>query len=213
MRVESRQAIPALAGWLAEAHGVEFLRETRCARSSRRQIETTRGTVHGRGLRRLSRRRFPAPVPRAPRRLRPDPLQAAHAACCAARPDCPRFTAAVMSDLGLVRYLGYAELPEAAALRRRLEGEQPDASGQRRAPDRGAERGRLAGGRRLAPLRRDARSVRAGCGRRADPGRAAHGRGAGPIPRVLERWTGTYASADGPADARRPRPPTRCGSW
>ena len=38
----------------------------------------------------------------------------------------PRFTAAVMSDLGLVRYLGYAELPEAAALRRRLEAEQPE---------------------------------------------------------------------------------------
>jgi glycine/D-amino acid oxidase-like deaminating enzyme len=32
--------------------------------------------------------------------------------------------AAVMSDLGLVRYLGYAELPEAAALRLRLEAEQ-----------------------------------------------------------------------------------------
>jgi glycine/D-amino acid oxidase-like deaminating enzyme len=31
-----------------------------------------------------------------------------------------------MSDLGLVRYLGYAELPEAAALRSRLEREQPD---------------------------------------------------------------------------------------
>ena len=31
-----------------------------------------------------------------------------------------------MSDLGLVRYLGYAELAEAAALRRRLEAEQPE---------------------------------------------------------------------------------------
>jgi glycine/D-amino acid oxidase-like deaminating enzyme len=29
-----------------------------------------------------------------------------------------------MSDLGLVRYLGYAELPEAAALKQRLEAEQ-----------------------------------------------------------------------------------------
>jgi FAD dependent oxidoreductase TIGR03364 len=38
----------------------------------------------------------------------------------------PRFRlgAAVMSDLGLVRYLGYAELPEAAALRERLIAEQ-----------------------------------------------------------------------------------------
>jgi glycine/D-amino acid oxidase-like deaminating enzyme len=38
----------------------------------------------------------------------------------------PRFTAAVMSDLSLVRYLGYAELPEALALKRRLETEQPE---------------------------------------------------------------------------------------
>src|SRR5262249_61964813 len=35
-----------------------------------------------------------------------------------------RLGAAVMSDLGLVPYLGYAELPEASALRARLEAEQ-----------------------------------------------------------------------------------------
>ena len=43
-------------------------------------IETTRGTLRGRALRRLPGRRFPGPVRRALRRLRPDPLQAAHAA-------------------------------------------------------------------------------------------------------------------------------------
>jgi hypothetical protein len=32
----------------------------------------------------------------------------------------------MMSDLSLVRYLGYAELPEAAALKARLEDEQPE---------------------------------------------------------------------------------------
>src|SRR5262249_42142461 len=35
-----------------------------------------------------------------------------------------RLGAAVMSDLGLVRYLGYAELPEAATLKQRLLAEQ-----------------------------------------------------------------------------------------
>jgi hypothetical protein len=35
-----------------------------------------------------------------------------------------RLPAAVMSDLGLVRYAGYSALPESAALRRRLEVEQ-----------------------------------------------------------------------------------------
>jgi hypothetical protein len=38
----------------------------------------------------------------------------------------PDLPCAVMSDLSLVRYLGYAELPEAAALRARLEREQPE---------------------------------------------------------------------------------------
>jgi FAD dependent oxidoreductase TIGR03364 len=45
--------------------------------------------------------------------LRVDPASAA-----------PALNSAVMSDLGLVRYLGYAELPEAAALKRRLRAEQ-----------------------------------------------------------------------------------------
>ena len=36
-----------------------------------------------------------------------------------------RLPAGVMSDLGLVRYAGYAALPQAEALRRRLEAEQP----------------------------------------------------------------------------------------
>ena len=67
----------------------------------------------------------------------------------AAAPGLPRFTAAVMSDLGLVRYLGYAELPEAAALQAPARAGAGRASGQRRPPDRGAERGRLAGRRRL----------------------------------------------------------------
>jgi glycine/D-amino acid oxidase-like deaminating enzyme len=37
-----------------------------------------------------------------------------------------RLPGSVMSDLSLVRYLGYAELPEAAALRARLDAEQPE---------------------------------------------------------------------------------------
>jgi glycine/D-amino acid oxidase-like deaminating enzyme len=36
-----------------------------------------------------------------------------------------RMNAAVMSDLGMIRYEGYAALPEAAALKRRLLEEQP----------------------------------------------------------------------------------------
>ena len=46
----------------------------------RRRIETTRGRVTAERLHRLSRRRFPRPVPGPTRRLRPDALQAADAA-------------------------------------------------------------------------------------------------------------------------------------
>lgn len=37
-----------------------------------------------------------------------------------------RLQGSVMSDLSLIRYLGYSELPEAAALRARLQVEQPE---------------------------------------------------------------------------------------
>ena len=66
-----------------------------------------------------------------------------------------------MSDLGLVRYLGYAELPEAAALRRRLEAEQAEhlANGIHLIAVQ-SEDGSLVVGD-SPPLRRDARPVRA----------------------------------------------------
>ena len=94
----SREAIPRLAA-LARANvpGVTFLRET--AGQGRRPPAHRDDARHdrGRGRRRLSRRRLPVAVPRADCRLRPDPLQAAHAARCApatrlrafGRPSCP----------------------------------------------------------------------------------------------------------------------------
>ena len=123
LRVESRQAIPALARWLAEAHGVRFLHGAQVRAVEPPVVATSAGTL------------------RAPRcvvcpgddlvSLFPDRLATYGLVRCklhmlrlAADPALPRFTAAVMSDLGLVRYLGYAELPEAAALRNRLELEQ-----------------------------------------------------------------------------------------
>ena len=45
LRVESRDAIPALARWLDEAHGVEFLRETAVHAVEPPTIATSRGTI------------------------------------------------------------------------------------------------------------------------------------------------------------------------
>jgi FAD dependent oxidoreductase TIGR03364 len=125
LRVESRTAIPALACWLAEAAGVTFLYQTLVTAAVPPIVETTRGNVRaercvvcpGDDFLSLYPERFPAyDLTRCK----------LHMLRVAATGAVPRFDAAVMSDLGLVRYLGYAELPEAAALKRRLATEQPE---------------------------------------------------------------------------------------
>jgi D-hydroxyproline dehydrogenase subunit beta len=122
LRVDSREAIPRLAAWLAEAHDVTFLRET-AVHSVTPHIATSRGVIatdaaivcpgddfHSLFSERLS---LYALTRCKLHMMRLAPLP--HGLL-----DAP-----VMSDLGLVRYLGYAELPQAEPLKRRLEREQP----------------------------------------------------------------------------------------
>ena len=79
IRVESREAIPKLAAWLAEAPRRDVpARDGGAHRAAPPRLETSRGDDRGRGGRRLPRRRFPRALRRPHRRLRPDPLQAAH---------------------------------------------------------------------------------------------------------------------------------------
>jgi len=123
LRVESREAIPTLAAWLAERHGVEFLRRTAVLGVATGRLETTAGivtartivlcpgddlaTLYGERLARFGVQRAKLQM------LRLMPRKPLH------------LGAAVMSDLSLGRYLGFAELPEATALRARLQHEQP----------------------------------------------------------------------------------------
>lgn len=123
LRVESRQAVPQLAAWLAERHGVTFLRSTLVKSVSPPTIETTRGTVHADCVVVCPGHDF---LTLYPERLAGYGLTTCKLHMLRVRTSAlPRLGAAVMSDLGLVRYLGYAELPEAAALRKVLEHEQP----------------------------------------------------------------------------------------
>lgn len=122
-RVESRTAIPRLAGWLAEAIGVTFLRSTFVTAVEPPRIETTRGTIMAETAIVCPGHDFQA--------LFADRIGAYGLTTCKLHmlrlaPSDREFRlgAPVMSDLGLVRYLGYAELPEAAALRDRLIAEQ-----------------------------------------------------------------------------------------
>lgn len=126
IRVESREAIPKLARWLEEAHGVRFLRSTLVKAVEPPAIETTAGPLSAEAAVVCPGDDFLG--------LFPDRIAAYGVTKCKLHmmrvaPGRSGFAlgAAVMSDLGLVRYLGYAALPEAAALRARLETEQADA--------------------------------------------------------------------------------------
>ncbi len=124
LRVESRTAIPRLAAWLADAHGVVFHYGTLVKNITMPAIDTTAGRFAadavvicpGDDFLTLYQERIAAykPVKCRLQMLRVDAGGI-------------RLGAAVMSDLSLVRYLGYAELPEAAALRAVLEREAGDA--------------------------------------------------------------------------------------
>jgi FAD dependent oxidoreductase TIGR03364 len=120
IRVESREAIPKLAAWLAQAHGVTFLCETAVRAVSPPKLETSRGVVEAEAVVVCPGDDF---VSLLPERLHG--LTRCKLHMMRLRPE--RFDEklpTVMSDLGMVRYLGYSELPEAAALKKRLEAEQ-----------------------------------------------------------------------------------------
>jgi FAD dependent oxidoreductase TIGR03364 len=122
IRVESRTAIPQLAAWLADHHGVRFLRGTVVHRAAPPMLETSAGDVAAETVIVCPGDDF--------RTLHPDRIAAYGLTRCKLhmmRLAPERFDERlppVMSDLGLVRYLGYSERPAAAALKARLEAEQ-----------------------------------------------------------------------------------------
>jgi FAD dependent oxidoreductase TIGR03364 len=121
LRVESREAIPKIAAWLAERRGVVFLRESAALSVEPPRIETSRGMVEagaavvcpGDDMASL----FPGQIAKYNvTRCKLQMLRLADPGF--------RLPGALMSDLGLVRYAGYSALSEAGPLRARLEKEQ-----------------------------------------------------------------------------------------
>jgi D-hydroxyproline dehydrogenase subunit beta len=189
LRFEPRDAIPALADWLRREHGVAFMWETAVHAVCPPKLETSRGPVGA------------AAIVVAPGEdlttLFPQRLAAAGVGLCTLqmlRLESPGFSlpGTLMSDLSLVRYGGFANLPEAAALRQRLADEQAEY---------------LAHGIHLIVAQGSDGSLVVG---------DSHHEGAGPFaderiyellldeyravvgsepPRVRERWTGSYAVA------------------
>jgi FAD dependent oxidoreductase TIGR03364 len=191
-RVESREAIPQLAAWLAERFGVTFLRETAVRAAAPPKLETSRGPVEAEAIVVCPGDDFTA--------LHADRLARYGLTRCKlhmmrVRPE--RFDERlppVMSDLGMIRYLGYAELPAAQALRVRLEAEQRDHvdAGVHLIAVRSADGTLVVGDSHHYAATPDPFEPTA-----VDElilEEYAHVF-AGARPQVVERWTGTYASA------------------
>ena len=124
LRVESKTAIPQLAAWLEEHHGVVFHRGTAVHSATPPVVETSRGPIRagkvvvcpGDDLATLFPERIAA---HSVTRCKLHMLRLADPGF--------RLSSAVLSDLSLARYAGFAALPQAAALRRRLEAEEKPA--------------------------------------------------------------------------------------
>jgi FAD dependent oxidoreductase TIGR03364 len=122
VRVESRQALPLVARWLAERHGVDFRWNTSIvAVEAPRLISADGGIIEAQAVIVCPGDDYTA--------LFPERIAAYGVTRCKlqmmrVRPAAPvALKTAIMSDLGLGRYLGYAELPEAGPLKRRLDAE------------------------------------------------------------------------------------------
>jgi FAD dependent oxidoreductase TIGR03364 len=123
LRVESREAIPRLAVWLANAHDVSFMRNTSVLDVDVPIVRTSRGVVRADRVAVCPGDDFNG--------LYPERLGAYRLTRCKLqmlRLAAPgfRLPGALMSDLGLGRYPGYAELEAAAPLKARLAREQPE---------------------------------------------------------------------------------------
>ena len=192
LRVESRTAIPRLAAWLATAHGVVFRRGTAVRAVESGRIDTTAGPIRAGAI-------VVCPGDDLAT-LFPDAIAAAGVTRCKLqmlRLAAPgfRLPGAIMSDLGLVRYLGYAALPEATALRARLGAEQPAhlANGIHLIVTQGADGSLVVGDSHHYAATPDPFASAAVDRLILDEFHAVFGM----VLPVCERWTGTYASAAG----------------
>ena len=122
LRVESRSAIGRLAAWLQRALGVDFRFGTTVQGVEAPRVFTSRGTLFADRIVICPGADYNA--------LKAESFDGRGLSLCQlqmlrVRPEEGfRLPGAVMSDLSLVRYQGYAALPEAAALRAQLEDEE-----------------------------------------------------------------------------------------
>ena len=202
LRVESRDALPRLADWLVRDYGVAFRWGTAVHGVDPPKLDTSRGPI-------LAAAAVVCPGDDVAT-LFPERLAAAGIGRCTLqmmRLESPGFVlpGTVMSDLSLARYGGFASLPEAGALRRRLESEQALylKHGIHLIVAQSADGSLVVGDSHHydAPPFADEEIYRL----LLEEFEAATGR---PAPAARQRWTGSYAVAEGGAllhDAPAPR--------
>jgi FAD dependent oxidoreductase TIGR03364 len=195
LRIEPRTAIPAIARWLAAECGVTIVAGTAVRGVEPGALDISPG--------RIAATRIVVCPGTDLKTLFPDVIARRDTTLCKLhmlRVAAPDFTlpGAVMSDLGLVRYLGYADCPSLPALRARLEAEQAE---------------ELANGIHLIAVQSADGSLVVGdshhYGPAHDPFQPDHVDAlilrelaavlALPAPRVTERWIGLYPSGPEPA--------------
>jgi FAD dependent oxidoreductase TIGR03364 len=195
LRVESRLAIPRLATWLQEAWGVVFHYGAAVHSAEPPLLQTSRGPVEADAV-------IVCPGDDLAT-LFPDRIAAHRVSRCTlsmlrlASPGF-RLPGAIMSDLGLVRYLGYAALPEAAALRAELARSHGEAlaHGVHLIVTQSADGTLVVGdSHHYGPAAEPFMSARMEV-LILEAFREALGLEAPP---VVDRWSGTYASAEGMA--------------
>jgi FAD dependent oxidoreductase TIGR03364 len=192
LRVESRTAVPQLAAWLEATHCVHFRFGEAVLSASPPRVETSRAKIRAERVVVCPGDDF---ISLFPERIAAFGLRRCRLSMLRLADPGFRAPAALMSDLGLVRYAGFADLPQARALRRRLEAEQPRhlANGVHLIAVQSADGTLVVGDSHhyddapgpFAPAEAEALIL--------DELQAATGLAPPP---VLERWTGTYAVAD-----------------
>ncbi len=123
LRVESREALPLISAFLAREYGVEFRYGVAVTQATTPTLKTSHGDIAaskilvcpGDDLSTLYPERIAA---RGVRRCKLQMLRLADPGF--------RLSGAIVSDLSLLRYGGYAAMPEAAALHKRLTEECAD---------------------------------------------------------------------------------------
>lgn len=199
LRVDSPLAIPKLARWLAAVHGVDFAYGVAVHGVDTGIVRSSVGTHEAEAVIVCPGDDWAT--------LFPDLYAEAGVTRCKLqmlRLAAPgwRLPAPVMSDLSMVRYLGYAALSEAAALRTRLEAEAAAAlaHGVHLIAVQGADGSLVVGDSHdYAPTPSPFSTATID-----DAILGAYAAVLGAPPAVTGRWTGTYASAAGHSIVRTP---------